>query len=85
MTLPAMEDPSKVHYTSHPYLDWALGFGVITEVDGKSALPQPVLATDKGKYGDFDGIKQVKQIVDVPKPSSISFEYSLEWTGREGL
>lgn len=85
MTLPAMEDPSRVHYTSHPYLDWALGFGVITEVDGKSALPQPVLAMDNGKYGDFDGIKQVKQSVEVPKPSSISFEYTLEWTGREGL
>jgi hypothetical protein len=85
MTLPGMEDKRKTHYLSHPYVKWCTGFGAITEVDGRSALPQPMLANDEGKYADFAGIKQVKKKVKIDKPTRISLEYSLEWTGREGL
>lgn len=85
MTLPGMEDRKKVSYVSHPYLKWCAGFGVITELEGHSALPQPILAYDNGKYADFTGIQHVKKEVKIPKPSSISLEYSLDWTGREDL
>ena len=85
MTLPGMEDKKKTHYLSHPYVNWCTGFGAITEIDGKSALPQPMLANNLGQYADFEGIQRVKKIVEIPLPSSITLEYQLDWTGREDL
>lgn len=84
MTVSGMEDKNKAHYLSHPYISWTTGFSAITEVDEMSVMPQPIVITND-KYADFDQIRQVKEIIEVPLPKKLVLEYDIEWTGREDL
>ena len=84
MTFGGMQDPKSADFFPHNLISWSTGFSVATEVNGKSTLPQPVLITGN-TYADFDELHVIKRVMDVPVPEQITFNYSIEWTGREGV
>lgn len=84
MTLSGMENRDHADYLFHPYVNWTVGFASITEVDTYSVLPQPILITDQ-QYADFDGLVKLKKSFEVSLPNSLSIDYDIDWTGREGL
>ena len=82
MTLSGMESPDHADWLQHPYVKWNCGFAVMTDVEGYSTLPHPLVLYDK-KYTDFYKIREVEAPAVVPLPEIINLEYNLEWTGKE--
>lgn len=84
MTLSGMEDRDKTDYLFNPYVNWTVGFAATSEYDEHYTMPEPVIIS-KNKYADYDGLKSVKEDVEIPLPKKLVLEYDIEWTGREGL
>jgi len=66
VVLPSFQDADSADYMPYYKQSWVSGWSVITESEGIGDKPQFILLSEDGIYQDFDSLRNVNDIPDVP-------------------